>query len=62
MCPRFSVIISPKVPIFSIRAAKTIDPYTGASTWALGSHIWVKYMGDFTKKAKVKDRNTHKLV
>lgn len=31
--------------------ARIMDPATGASTWALGSHRWVKYIGVFTKKA-----------
>ena len=35
-------------------AAKNIDPATGASTWAFGSHRWTKKMGNFTKKAIVK--------
>jgi hypothetical protein len=30
--------ISPYPPSFSRIAAKIIDPATGASTWALGSH------------------------
>jgi len=32
-------------------AARTIDPATGASTWALGSQRWTVNMGSFTKKA-----------
>ena len=28
-----------------------MDPTTGASTWALGSHIWPKKIGNLTKKA-----------
>jgi len=31
--------------------ARIIDPPTGASTCALGSHWWTKYIGNFTKKA-----------
>jgi len=32
--------------------AKIIEPDTGASTWALGNHKWVKYIGILTIKAK----------
>lgn len=31
--------------------ASIIDPATGASTWALGSHWCKEYIGSFTKKA-----------
>lgn len=31
-----------------------IEPATGASTWALGSHRWVKNMGIFTIKTTIK--------
>jgi hypothetical protein len=34
-------------------AAKTIDPAIGASTWALGSHKWNTYIGNFTKNPKI---------
>lgn len=30
--------------------AKIMDPEIGASTWALGSHKWNIYIGNFTKK------------
>lgn len=43
---------NPKVPIFNKIAAKIIDPNTGASTWALGSHMCTKNIGVLTKKAK----------
>lgn len=33
------IFISPNPPIFNKIAARNIDPATGASTWALGSHI-----------------------
>ena len=36
---------------FKRRAAKIIEPSTGASTWAWGSQIWKPYKGNFTKKA-----------
>ena len=32
-------------------AAKTIDPATGASTWALGSHKCTVNIGSLTRKA-----------
>lgn len=31
-----------------------MEPETGASTWALGSQRWTKYIGNFTKKARSK--------
>ena len=46
------ILINPYPPNFSKIAAKNIDPTTGASTWALGSHMWKKNIGSFTKKAK----------
>jgi len=45
--------INPYPPNFNKTPAKIIDPETGASTWALGSHKWKKYTGNFTKKAKI---------
>lgn len=44
--------IRPYLPNFSKIAAKIIDPATGASTWAFGSHRWDINIGIFTKKAK----------
>lgn len=46
------ILINPNPPSLSRIAAKNIDPTTGASTWALGSHMWKKNIGSFTKKAK----------
>lgn len=43
----------PYPPNFNKTAAKIIEPTTGASTCALGSHIWPKKMGSLTRKAKV---------
>lgn len=43
----------PYPPSFSRIPARIIDPATGASTWAFGSHRWVINMGVFTKKAKI---------
>ena len=42
---------TPNPPSFKRIAAKNIDPATGASTWALGSHRWTKKIGNLTKKA-----------
>jgi len=44
---------SPYPPNLSKIAAKTIDPATGASTWAFGSHKWERYNGIFTINAKI---------
>ena len=30
-----------------------MEPETGASTCAFGNHRWKKYIGNFTKKAKI---------
>ena len=43
--------IIPYPPSFSKMAASTIDPATGASTWAFGSHIWRENSGSFTINA-----------
>lgn len=43
--------IIPYLPSFKRMAANTIDPATGASTWAFGNHKWVVYIGIFTMKA-----------
>lgn len=45
--------IKPYPPNFSKMAAKTMDPATGASTWALGSHRCVVNSGNFTINANV---------
>ena len=45
--------IIPYPPSFSKIPAKIIDPPTGASTWAFGSHWWTKNIGNLTKKAKI---------
>lgn len=34
-------------------AARIIDPSKGASTWALGSHKWIRYIGILIKKANI---------
>ena len=48
---RFSYKINPHPPNFNKMAARNIEPTTGASTWALGSHIWSPAMGNFVKNA-----------
>lgn len=41
----------PYPPNFKRTAARIIDPATGASTWALGSHRWNRNKGSFTINA-----------
>lgn len=41
----------PYPPSFKRIPARIIDPATGASTWALGSHRWTVNIGNFTKNA-----------
>lgn len=41
----------PYPPSFKSTPAKIMDPLTGASTWALGSHKCTINMGIFTKNA-----------
>lgn len=41
----------PYPPSFSSRAASSMEPAIGASTWALGSHRCRPYRGAFTIKA-----------
>ena len=43
--------LKPYPPNFNNTAANTIDPATGASTWALGNHIWIKNKGNLTINA-----------
>jgi hypothetical protein len=43
----------PIPPNFNKTAARIIEPPSGASTCALGSHKWKKNIGNFTKKAKI---------
>lgn len=44
----------PYPPNFRRIAAKIMDPAIGASTCAFGNHRWVRNIGSFTKKAKIK--------
>lgn len=49
---RISIIrIIPYPPNFNKIAASTIEPATGASTWAFGSHRCTPYKGIFTRNA-----------
>lgn len=41
----------PYPPSFSSKAARSMDPAMGASTWALGSHRCKPYRGALTMKA-----------
>ena len=43
----------PYPPSFRRIAARIIDPATGASTCALGSHKWTENSGSFTKNAVI---------
>lgn len=43
--------IIPYPPSFSKRAASSMDPAIGASTWAFGNHRWSPYRGAFTMNA-----------
>lgn len=45
--------INPYPPNFNKIEAKIIEPTTGASTWALGSHKCPKKIGNLIKKAKI---------
>jgi hypothetical protein len=49
--------ITPYPPSFNRMAAKIIDPNTGASTWALGSHKCSEYIGSLAMKAIVRNMN-----
>lgn len=51
----------PNPPSLRRIAARIIDPATGASTWALGSHRWDKNKGSLTRKAVV-DINHHRSI
>lgn len=42
----------PYPPSLRSRAARSMEPAIGASTWALGSQRWRPYRGAFTMKAK----------
>lgn len=44
----------PKLPSFKRTPARTMEPATGASTWALGNQRCVKNIGVLTRKAAIK--------
>ena len=46
----------PYPPSFKSTPAKIMDPETGASTWALGSHMWTPNTGNFTKNANTPEK------
>lgn len=48
--------IMPYPPSFNRRAASSMDPAIGASTWALGSHKCKPYRGALTMKARSRAR------
>lgn len=48
--------IIPYPPNFNSTAARIIDPSNGASTWALGNHKWVKYIGILAKNAIIRNK------
>ena len=52
----------PYAPSLSRTLARIIEPATGASTCALGSHRWVKYIGSFTKKARRRPAERRRLL
>lgn len=43
-------------------AAKIIDPSNGASTWAFGSHRWLKNIGILTKNASMNVKIIFSLI
>lgn len=45
--------IKPYLPSLRRIPASTIEPATGASTWAFGSHKCTKYIGIFTINARI---------
>lgn len=50
---KYDIRKMPYLPNFSKSPAKIIDPATGASTWALGSHRCRVYKGIFAKNAVI---------
>lgn len=54
--------IMPYPPNFRRRAASSMDPAMGASTWAFGSHRCRPYSGAFTINAISKARLDRRLV
>lgn len=54
--------IIPNVPNLSRIPAKIIDPATGASTWAFGSHRCRKNIGALARKAINRDKDHQKFT
>lgn len=56
----------PYPPSFSSRAARSMEPAMGASTWALGSQRCIPYSGAFTmnavRRARPDRRSVHEVV
>lgn len=52
----------PNPPSFNKIAARSMDPKTGASTWALGSHRCIVYIGNFTKNTSIVLKITMVLI
>ena len=52
----------PYPPSLRSRAASSMDPAIGASTWALGSQRWRPYRGAFTIKAVSRARPDRRFV
>lgn len=48
----------PKAPSLRRTPARAIEPASGASTWALGSHRWTGYIGILTKKPTIINSQT----
>ena len=63
---RFGIVMAkriiPNVPSLRRIPARIIDPATGASTWALGSHKWRKNIGAFAKNAINSEIDHQKLI
>lgn len=50
------IFSKPNPPNFKSTPARIMEPTTGASTWALGSHKCTPQIGILTKKAKTPQR------
>ena len=51
------IFSKPNPPNFKSTPARIMEPTTGASTWALGSHRWAPHIGILTKKAETPQKN-----
>lgn len=54
--------IKPYPPNLRRSPARIIDPAIGASTWALGSHKWKIYKGNFTRNAIIDISHHNKKI